>query len=65
MGQILNENLDFWCHLSTFGAKRIPKIWPFKTEKDALTRRPKQPQNNFKNVKKTTFLTPKIAKSRM
>ena len=64
MSQILTENFDFRGHLSTFRAENTPKSRPFKVENNAQTL-PKQLQNNFEKVQKTTFSTPKMAKSRM
>ncbi|MEO1808803.1 MAG: hypothetical protein AAFU33_28625, partial [Bacteroidota bacterium] len=62
MSKILTENLDFWGHLSTFGAENTPKSRPFEVENNGQTL-PKQLQNSFEKVQKTTFLTPKMAKS--
>ena len=60
--QILNENLNFQGHLSTFRAENTPKSGPFKVENNALTL-PNQLQNNFEKVEKTTFSTPKMVKN--
>ena len=62
MSKILTENLDYWGHLSTFGAENTTKSRPFKVENNAQTL-PKQLQNNFEKVQKTTFSTPKMAKN--
>ena len=63
-GQNLTKNLDFQTYIWPFGAENTAKSRPFKTKKDALTL-PKQFQNNFEKVLKTTFWTPKVTKSRM
>ena len=49
---------DFLCHLSTFGAENISKSRPIKVKNNALIF-PKQFQNNFEKVQKTTFSTAK------
>ena len=64
MSKFLTENFDFRGHLSTFGAENKPKSRPLKVKNNAQTL-PKQLQNNFEKVQKTTFLTPKMAKTRM
>ena len=64
MSLFLTEYFDFRGHLSTFRAEKTPKSRPFKVENNAQTL-PKQLQNNFEKVEKTTFSTPKMAKSRM
>ena len=51
-------------HLWTFGAENTFKSWPFQTKNKALIF-PKKLQNNFENRQNTTFLTTKMAKSRM
>ena len=48
-------------YLTTFWAQNTPKSGPFKTENNAQTL-PKQVQNNFEKVAKSTFLTPKWSK---
>ena len=62
MSKILTENFDFLGHFSTFGAQNTPKSRPFKAENNAQTL-PKQLQYNFEKVQKTTFSTPKMAKT--
>ena len=62
MSKILTKNLDFRGHLSTLRAENTPKSGPFKVENNALTL-PKQLQNNFEKVQKTTFSTPKMVKN--
>ena len=49
-------------YLTTIWAQNKPKIGPFKTENNAQIL-PKQVQNNFEKVQKSTFLTPKIVKN--
>ena len=46
VGHILNENFNFWGHLSIFGAENILKSVSFKTKKKAWTV-PKQLLKNF------------------
>ena len=60
-GSILTENLDFRVHLWTFGAEKSPKSASFKTKNNAQTL-PKQLQNKFEKVQKTTLSTPKWLK---
>ena len=62
ISKILNQNLDFRGHLWTLRAENTPKSGPFKAQNNALTL-PKQLQNNFEKVQKTTFSTPKIVKN--
>ena len=62
MSKILTENFDFWFYLSTFGARNTPKSRPFKVENNPQTL-PKQLQNSFEKVQKTTFSTPKMVKN--
>ena len=57
----LNENFNFWGHLSTFGAKNTPKTRPFEAKNNIQTL-PKQLQTNFQKVQKTGFFTLKIVK---
>ena len=61
MSIFLIENLNFWGHLSTFGAENTPKSRPFKVKNKAQTL-PKQVQNNFEKVDKSTFWPPKWPK---
>ena len=61
---IIDQNLDFRCHLSTFGAENTLKNRPSESKNNALTI-PEQLQNNFQKVQKTTFLTPKMVKTRV
>ena len=56
----LTENLEYRGYLSTFGVEIKRKSASFKTKTNDQTL-PKQPQNNFEKVQKTTFSTPKIA----
>ena len=62
MSKHLTENFDFWFYLSTFGAGNTSKSRPFKVENNPQTL-PKQLQNSFEKVQKTTFSTPKIVKN--
>ena len=48
--------------LWVFGAERTRKSASFNTKNNAQTL-PKQLQNNFEKVEKSTFLTPKIVKN--
>ena len=48
-------------YLTTFRDINAPKSGPFKYENNAQTL-PKQLQNNFEKVQKSTFLTPKWSK---
>ena len=48
--------------LWVFGAERTQKNASVKTKNNAQTL-PKQVQNNFEKVQKTTFLTPKMVKN--
>ena len=64
MSKFLTENLNFRGYLSTFGAENTPKSRPFKVENNAQIL-PKQLQNNFEKLQKTTFSTLKIANYRM
>ena len=48
--------------LWVFGAENTPESEPFKAENNAQ-KLPKQLQNNFEKVQKSTFLTPKMAKT--
>ena len=57
MSKILTQNLNFRGHLSTLRAENTPKSGPFKVENNALTL-PKQLQNTFEKVQKTTILAP-------
>ena len=61
---IFSRKFDYLGHLATFRAENTAKSRPFKVENNAQTL-PKQLQNNFEKVQKTTFSTPKMAKSRM
>ena len=56
--QFFDPNLNFRGHIWTFGAQNTPKNWPFEAKNKAQTL-PKQLQNNFEKVQKSTFLTPK------
>ena len=64
MSKFLIQTFDFGGHLSTYRAENTPKSRPLKVETNAQIL-PIQPLNNFEKVQKTTFLTPKMAKSRM
>ena len=59
MSIILTQKLNYWGHLSIFGAEYTTKSWSFKSQKNAETL-PEQLHNNFEKVPKTTFLTIKI-----
>jgi len=63
-GPILALNFDFRGHISTFQAENTPKSGPFKTKNNAQTTS-EQLQTNFQKVQKTTFLAPKMVKSRV
>ena len=56
----LTKNLEYRGYLLTFGVEIKRKSASFKTKTNGQTL-PKQPQNNFEKVQKTTFSTPKIA----
>ena len=58
MSKILTQNLNFRGHLQAFGAQNTPKSRPFEAKNKAQTL-PRQLQNNFEKVQKSTFLTPK------
>ena len=62
MSKFFTENFIFRGHLSTFGAENTPKSRPFKVKNKAQTL-PKQVQNNFEKVQKTTFLTQKLVQN--
>ena len=62
VGHILSENFNFRGHLSIFGAQNTPRSRPFEGENNAQTL-PKQVQNNFEKVEKSTFFTPKMVKN--
>ena len=62
MSKFLTKNFDFRGHLSTCSAENTPKSGPFKYKNNAQTLL-KQLQNNFEEVQKSTFLTPKIVKN--
>ena len=49
-------------YLTTFRSINAPKSGPFKYKNKAQTL-PKQVQNNFEKVQKSTFLTPKMVKN--
>merc|ERR1712081_158141 len=49
-------------YLTTFRSINAPKSRPFAAENKAQTL-PKQVQNNFEKVQKSTFLTPKMIKN--
>ena len=51
-------------YLTTFRGINAPKSGPFKYENNAQTL-PKQLQNNFEKVQKTTFLTPKMVEKEL
>ena len=57
MSKILTQNIHFQGHLSTFEAQNTPKSRLFEAKNNAQTL-PKQLQNNFEKVQKSTFLTP-------
>ena len=61
MSKFLTQNLDFWGHLSTFGAENTRKGWYFKTENNSQIL-PKQTLKNFEKVQNTAFGTPKWPK---
>ena len=63
-GQILTQDFDFSDHIPTFRAINTTEVWPFKTENNVQTTS-EHPQNNFQKVQKTTFLAPKMVKSRV
>ena len=63
-GQFLTPNFDFRGHISTFRAENKAKSGHFKAENNAQTTS-EHLQNNFQKVQKTTFLDPKMAKSRV
>ena len=63
-GQILTQNFDFRGHISTFRAENTAKSRHFKAENNAQTTS-EHLKNNFQKVQKTTFLAPKMAKSRV
>merc|ERR1712212_549929 len=63
-GQILTSNFDFGGHISTFRAENTPKSEAFKAKNNAQTTS-EHLQNNFQKVQKTTFLAPKMVKSRV
>ena len=63
-GQILTKNFDFGGHISTFRAENTPKSSSFKAKNNASITS-EQLQNNFQKVQKTTFLAPKMVKSRV
>ena len=63
-GQFLTKNFDFRGQISTFRAENTPKSMSFKAKNNAQTTS-EQLQTNFQKVKKTTFLAPKMAKSRV
>ena len=62
MGKFFKENFIFRDQLSAFGAKNTPKSGPFKVKNNAQTLH-KKLQNNLEKVHKTTFFTPKMAKT--
>merc|ERR1712115_685473 len=64
VGQILTQNFLIRGHISTFRAENTAKIGHFKAENNAQTTS-EHLQNNFQKVQKTTFLAPKMAKSRV
>ena len=53
---------EYHGYLSTFEGQKTPKSRPFEAENKAQTL-PKQVQNNFEKVQKSTFLTPKMVKN--
>ena len=53
---------DYHGYLSSFRGINIPKSGPFKYKNNAQTL-PKQVQNNFEKVQKSTFLTSKLVKN--
>ena len=63
-GQILTKNFDFRGHISTFRPENKPKSRPFKAKNNAQTTS-EQLKTNFQKVEKTTFLGPKMVKSRV
>ena len=62
--QNLSLNFDFRGHILTFRAENTAKSGLFKVKNNANTTS-EQPQTNFKKVQKTTFLAPKMVKSRV
>ena len=62
VGYILSENLKFRGVLWIFGDEIKRKYYSFKTKNNAQTL-PKQHQNKFEKVQKTTFSTPKMGKN--
>ena len=63
-GQFLTQNYDFRGHISTFRPKNTLKSGGFKAKNNAQTTS-EQLQTNFQKVQKTTFLAPKMVKSRV
>ena len=57
VGQILNEYLNFRCHLSTFRAENTLKSGTLQTEN-----MPKHFLNHFEKAQITTFSTAKLPK---
>ena len=64
MSKYLTVKYNFRGHLSTFGVENKTKSGPFMVKNNAQTLR-KQLQNNFEKVQKTSFLIPKIPKTRV
>ena len=62
MSKLVIKNFDFGDFLSTFRAQNTPKGRPFKAKNNIQTL-PKQLQNNFEKVQKSTFLTSKMVKN--
>ena len=60
----MTKFFDFIGHLSTFRAGNTPKSGFFKAKNNAQTTS-EQLQTNFQKVQKTTFLAPKMVKSRV
>ena len=63
-GQILTYNCEFRDQISNFRAENTGKIASFKVKNNTQITS-EHLQNNFQKVKKTTFLDPKMAKSRI
>ena len=60
----MTQIFDFRGHISTFRAKNTAKSAPLEVKNNAQTTS-EHLQNNFQKVQKTTFLDPKMAKSRV
>ena len=64
MSKFLTLIFNIRGHISTFRTENTTKSGPFKAEYNAQTTS-EQVLNNFEKVQNTTFLTPKMAKTRM